>query len=399
MTDAEAVKTVAPQVPDEGLGLNRGARPHEAAKALSERRKRVAGAVAPPKLVAPNDTTEPTQEMARDGAESQGEGQEAPQAQTEGEDIAEPAGGEDPDEAGSGDFPTTFSGLAEALGADPDDLANGLTITKKVNGQDYEISVAEALEGYQRRQDYSRNQDELANARREFETERERTLERAKQQTTMAENWLGVVHGAIQAGPTDAQLSELATSDPDRYVQEKARRDNLVNAYNQVAYSRQQAIEKANQEAETSKAKLVEGERQSLVQLSRDKGSGVPDPSDPEKWPVFEGKIRQYLGTVGFADKDIGEFLSPGGWTAQQVKIIADAMYGRTVRQKGAGVGEKVKHLPKVRKPGMPKDRKQSNEAIVAGARKRLAQNNRGRTGDWNAVALLRAQRAAQKGG
>ena len=209
---------------------------------------------------------------------------------------------------------------------------------------------------------------------------------------------MGVLAGAIHAGPTDAELAALATTDPDRYIAENARRDNLVKAYNHVAYQRQAMTEKATKETEDNRAKVFEEQRQALVRISRDRSSGVADPTDPEKWPVFEGKVRAYLGKKGFSEKDVGDFLAPGSWTAPQMAIIADAMYGQSVRQKGAGAGEKVRHLPKVMKPGAPRDHRESNAEKVTAARKRLQNQNAGRRGEQNAIALLRAQRAARKG-
>jgi hypothetical protein len=328
--------------------------------------------------------------MARD-AESQGDGADVPTASTESVEASTP-----PEDAGASDFPTTLRGLAEALEVDVEDFSQALTV-EGPNGE--EISIKDLTAGNLRQSDYSRNQDKLAEERRTFEAERDRTLERAKQQVEQSENWLGVLSNALQAGPSDAEMATLANTDPGRYVAEKARRDNLMAAYNQVVTQRQQTIEKSRQDDQNGRLKAMETERQNLVRMSQDKSSGIPSPADPEKWPVFEGKIRQYLGNVGFAEKDVGDFLTPGGWTAAQVKVISDAMYGRSVRTDGAGIGKKVKTLPKTMKPGAPKDRQQSNSDMVAKARARLLKQNSGRAGDRNAIALLRANRAARKSG
>ena len=399
MADSAEATTAEPQNPpvDPGLGLRKGASPHEAATALSDRRRRVAANTAPPRDAAqeppaePEQKAEQTDETARDAAESQGaeagvpDGADASQAQDGAEDT------------GAADFPTTLKGLAEALEVDYDDFANGLTVTRKIAGQDQEISVAEAVEGYLRQSDYSRRQNELADESRQKQAELDQTLERARQQIETAENWLGVIGNALQAGPNDAELAQLVNTDPERYHAEKARRDNLLGAYNHVVNEREKAAGQARQEADNAKAKAVEAEVQNLERMSRDKNSGIPSPRG-ENWPAFEGKIRQYLGSVGFADKDVASFLTPGNWNANQVRIISDAMYGQELRQKGAGAGKKVRNLPKVMKPGQPKDRQQSNADKINQARARLRRNNKGREGDWNAVALLRAQRSAQKG-
>ncbi len=391
-TNSAEVPATNPPAPEGDLGIRSGASMAEASNALAQRRKQKAKAA-----VQPAEPSGQPDENNRSSADSQG-GQEAQEAPSGADDVSEPDGSGEQPATEAGDFPTTFSGLAEALGADSNDLAYGLTAPVKINGQELEISIGEALEGYQRQQDYTRRTQELSEAQRSFEAERDQILERAKQQINTAENWLGVVAGAIQAGPTDAELAAMATTDPDRYIAEKARRDNLTAAYQHVALQRQAMAEKAGKEVEASKAKVFEEQRQALVRMSRDRSSGVADPTDPEKWPAFEGKVRAYLGKKGFSEKDVGDFLSPGAWTAPQMAVIADAIYGQTVRQKGAGAGEKVRQLPKVMMPGAPKDRTESNKEKVAAARKRLQTQNTGRRGDQNAIALLRAQRQARKG-
>lgn len=389
MSETEAA-TVEPS-PQQGLDLQKGASPHEAAKALSERRKRVGGSTKPP--VDPNKQEAPTQEIARP-AESQGDEAEASPASTEPEEVIAPSDGDTPDEAGASDFPTTVRGLAEALEVDPDDFVTGITID--VNGE--EIPISELRAGHLRQSDYSRSQDKLAEERRTFEAERDRTLERAKQQVETAENWMGVLSKALEAGPSEAEMATLAQTDPGKYVAEKARKDNLMNAYNQVATERQGMIQNSQKEQHDARMKAMDSERQQLVRMSQDKSTGIPNPNDHEKWAGFEGKIRNYLTNVGFQEPQVAEFLTPGGWTAPQVKIIADAMRGKAVLEDGAGVGKKVKHLPKTLKPGAPKDRQQSASDKIAKARSRLRKQNTGRAGDQNAIALLRAQRQARKG-
>lgn len=396
MSDAEA-KTADPQA-SEAPKLQTGAGAHEAASFLSDRRKHSRNNVQALRSADPaggEEQTGETERIAEDAKSQGGESEETLEARQTGEEgvTGEQPGGE---ETGTDDFPSTLAELAGALEVDVSDLAQGLTVTRRVNGRDEEISIAEAVEGSMRQSDYSRLQNELAQSRQSFEAERESNLERAKQHDEAVQNWLGVVANALQMGPSDSDLVALAQSDPDRYAQVKAHREMLMNAYRQVDGQRQHMIEDARKKSEEASVQNLMAQRDSLTRMSRDKTSGIPDPNDAQKWPVFEGEMRQYLGHAGFTPQDVAAFLSPGNWKAEQVRVIADAMYGRQLRQQGGGVAKKVKHLPKVIKPGTPKDRASSNADKVANARNNLKRQNKGRAGDRNAVALLRANRRAK---
>ncbi len=379
--------------------LHPGASDRDAVTFLKENRKRTKAAiqsVKPSESVDAADVEEQPDEVDRIAsdvadAKPEGEGQEALEALTEGDETSES------EDAGSFDIPTNFDDLAAALEVDPADLAQALTVKRTVNGQVIEESIEDLRLGALRQSDFSRSMDELAQSRRDFESERTSALERAKQHDDMVSNWMGVLANALQMGPSDADLVQLAQTDPDRYTQVKAHREALVNAYRQVEYQRKDAHEKAQKEADDLRVRSVNEQRQALVNLSRDKTTGIPNPDDPTKWAAFEGEMRNYLKGRGFSDDQVGSFLSPGGWEASQVAVIADAMLGRQMRQKGKGIAKKVKHIPKVLKPGVPKDRKSSAQEKIEAARARLRGQGSGAQGAANAVALLKAKRAGRK--
>ncbi len=394
MSEAEA-QAAEPQAPEAVPEVQHGSTDREAAKVLAERRKRATrNAIqhmreSSAEPAADQGQPDETERIA--DAKSQGQDQDDPQVQEASETESEGDG-----DTGATSFPTRLTELAEALEVDAGDLAQALTVTRRVNGHDEEISIADAVEGTLRQSDYSRLTNELAQSRKEFETERESALERAKQQDEMVQTWLGVVANALQAGPSDAELNSLLQTDPDRYHQLVAHRNSLNTAFQQVQAQRQMQMQEAQKNAETARSAAVLEQREVLSRMSQNKASGIPNPHDAQKWSAFEGEMRQYLGNAGFTPQDVEQFLQPGNWQASQIKVIADAMYGQSLRQKGGGVAKKVKHLPKPLKPGSPKDRATSNREKIDAARKRLQRNSSGQAGVDNAVALLRAKRAAR---
>jgi hypothetical protein len=63
------------------------------------------------------------------------------------------------------------------------------TFTVKVDGEEVEVTVREALEGYQRREDYTRKTQELAEARKAFEGEIQEYAEVFENVTAFEEAW------------------------------------------------------------------------------------------------------------------------------------------------------------------------------------------------------------------
>lgn len=316
------------------------------------------------------------------------------------DDVPDPEPVEAPTEADSEveatasleDIPTSWDGLAEAMGVDPRDLAEVLTTKAKINGKEVDISVWEAVQGYQRQSDYDRRQGELAEQRKAFEAEREQIIGEAQTQMQVASQWLQVLGQQLQAGPSDAELAQMAHSDPDGYVAAKAHREQLVNAYNQVVHQQQAMKQHAEQQAQQVRAKEFESEKAELLSMARNKASGLPDLTNAEELSKFQGRVSGYLQGLGFSDGEIGQFLSPGGWKAKQIAIINDAMRYRDMMKSQQGVGEKIKGKPKVVLPkaGQQRSRNAAAQENVQNAIKRLSRT--GSTADAQAVLRERRQ-------
>jgi hypothetical protein len=109
------------------------------------------------------------EELEEDGLESP-EGEEEPDEDLEDED-GESDEDEDEDEP------------------DDDNPVLEETFTVKVDGEEVEVTVREALEGYQRREDYTRKTQELAEARKAFEGEIQEYAEVFENVTAFEEAW------------------------------------------------------------------------------------------------------------------------------------------------------------------------------------------------------------------
>src|SRR5690606_3234582 len=149
---------------------------------------------------------------------------EAPEEGSEGDDGAdapdtpETSDGEDPpadpNEA-AGELPSTLDELAEAFGVERGKLLDGIKVTAKIDGEEVEVNLADAIAGYQRGSDYTRKTTELSEQRKAFEqavTEAEAELrsraERFSVLTTQVERLL------TGAEPNWAELRK----DPQKFL-------------------------------------------------------------------------------------------------------------------------------------------------------------------------------------
>lgn len=106
-------------------------------------------------------------ESAVERLEEDGSIEAAVDALTEGIKGEEAAEAETADD---GSEPIPFERLSEELGVSADDVM----VTAKVQGEEQELPLSEAVRGYQRTKDYTRKTEELAAERREVESTGER---------------------------------------------------------------------------------------------------------------------------------------------------------------------------------------------------------------------------------
>lgn len=167
--------------------------------------------------------------------------------------------------------------------------------TVKIDGKEEQVSLDEALKGYQRLQDYSRKTDALGKARREFETERQAVTQERAQYAQM----LTALQTQLQnLQPSEPNWDELYRSDPLEYVRQKdlyRERQEKLAAVNFEA-QRLQSIQAQEQQA--ALGKLVEENRAKMLEA-------MPSWKDSKKWETDRTKILQYGKGLGFTEEEL----------------------------------------------------------------------------------------------
>ena len=172
--------------------------------------------------------------------------------------------------------------------------------TVRVNGQDVDVSLDEALKGYTREADYTQKTQQLAEQRKQFEAEQsELQAERAQTSQlrdayaqTLQQLEQQVQQGLGQEPDWDKAYQELDAKEYTRLVQDwNARKDNLQKI--QVEQQRVQK-ERAAEQQSMMRAHLVQ---QSELMLQK-----LPQWQDQKVRDTERAELAEYAKSLGYTE-------------------------------------------------------------------------------------------------
>lgn len=234
------------------------------------------------------DTEEPETETTASNASEDASDDEAPEPQPDAEDDAE-----------SDDQPEPL-------------------YTVKINGKEEQVSLKEALSGYQRQQDYTRAKQAFAEEKRQFVAD----LENARQQSEVYAQLLPAMVQRLQASLPAAPDPALIDVNPSAYLRQK-------EAYEQALGDLQAA---ASEQSRMSEQSQVEQQRKLQAYVAENAAKLpelVPEWQDQKTYERDRHKVRDYLSWRGFSDDEINQ-----AYDARLVAMAADATKWREL-QKG----------------------------------------------------------------
>jgi len=195
---------------------------------------------------------------------------------------------------GSGDVEDT-EGEADG-GLKPDTL-----VTVKIDGKTQQVTLKEALDGYQRQSDYSRKMQKLRDEAVAFQADRQQVeAERAQ---------YGQLLGALrqqleQMQPQEPDWEKLHREDPLNFpIVEKQWRDYKER----LAATRSEQDRLASIAAQQEQAALrqqIEQGRQFLLEK-------MPEWKDTAKWDAARSNLREYGRNVGYSDEELAQAYDP----------------------------------------------------------------------------------------
>ena len=297
---------------------------------------------------------QPEERLQRQEAEPE-ERAEEPETSSEEPKEAEP---EDAQEA----LPDTLTGLAEALDVEPEQFLDYVKATVKTREGVKDVTLSEAIKGYQLESDYRQKTSEVAETRRQMDAERQQLSERWQQEVQRLDDAIASAESLLDTGLSPEEEARLVEEDPQALLrlqlQQRAQQEKLAKAKDERDRLRKEAVEKQSHE-------LAQYRHQQQLALTEK----LPELRDPEKLSAFERQSADYLKNRGFSDDEIGAFFG-GAFDHRHVLIIRDAAKFRAMAN--SDVPKKLKGLPKVQKPGAAQERERGADDKLLASKDRL---------------------------
>lgn len=315
------------------------------------------------KLFEPEEATE---QPVEEPEATQDDGEEAEEAELleEATDDGEPETQEAED--AEAELPSTLDELAEAYEQSPEDFTGSFKVPVKIDGVSSEVTLAEAIKGYQREQDYSQKTETLAQQRREHEAQVTQVQQAWQQRVQEAETLYQALNAQLEQGPSREEMERLLEDDPQAYL----RLDAQTKARKEAVDQHRQALD-AQKQVQTQETlnnlQKYQNEQEQLVKAR----FGL---DGPERIAEFGTGMKSYLSDVGFNDQEIDGFLNNplSPWDARQMIIIDEARQYRQMKKGKGQLTKKLKAKPPVQKPGVKRDKGQGRVDRVAAAKQRL---------------------------
>jgi hypothetical protein len=204
-------------------------------------------------------------------------------------------------------------------------------VTVKVNGKTQQVTLKEAIDGYQRQSDYQGKTQALAEQRKALDAERRQSEEYRNyyaQQLQVMDQQLQ------QILPQEPNWEQLHRDDPINFpIIEKQWRDLKERAaYTQAEQARMAAI--ASQEEQNQLQHLVQEGRKFIVEK-------MPEWKDEAKWNAARGKLREYGQSVGFTAEELSQAYDPRAIVLLEKARRYDALQANKPKPQVASKGPK----------------------------------------------------------
>jgi hypothetical protein len=229
------------------------------------------------------------------------------------------------------------------------------TYTVKVDGQEFEVSLDELQNGYQRQSDYTRKSQAVAEQRKAYEANLQSVQQEREQYNQVLANMSHYQNLELQKF-TNVNWATLKEEDPMEYMEKRIEFQEAKDKIAQVQVEKQRVYEQTRSEVSEHLTKVVQEEAKKLVQA-------LPEYSDPSS--SLKNDLRHYALDLGFSENDIN------GITDHRVVLVLHKAMMNDSAAKSSG--KKSKTIPKVVKSGSPESKNQRSRREIQSKRERLA--------------------------
>lgn len=226
-------------------------------------------------------------EAPDEDAEAKAEDAEALEAEDDTEDGDE--GDEDADD--DGDDEATANDEED----EGDDTDEPELYTVKIDGKEEQVSLDEALKGYQRQADYTRKTQSLSTKEKEVDAKAEQLDEQLSQYAELLPRLQEQVDAALDEEP---DWKALEREDPYEYLRQKEAWRELQEKQQVIKAERQRVQQEAERKRQEQIAAWAKQERDKLLKVA-------PEWKDEKKFKSEISALREYGLKQGFSDEQL----------------------------------------------------------------------------------------------
>jgi len=315
------------------------------------------GAKKPPEKTETAQESEEVKEEVKEESETE-ETQEA-----SSEETAETEGAE---ETSEGPNLSSIDDLAEATGLGVEELLN-LKVKTKVDGEEDEISLTDVIRSYQKEQHVNRKSEEVSNAQKKFEAERQQRLKEISAELENVQGMADVLKQHILGDEKDSQYwKDLREADPAEYAARRQDYNDRKAAFESLQNDVKSKIKEKQDQLSSEYQKQVQSY---LSEQATALPKKIPEWKDSKVAKAESEQIRTWMESVGFSPEEIGSVAD-----ARHVSILRKAMLYDKGGNKAAVKDKKVIPLTKSLKPGTKSSKPSIQSAAAQSAIKRLGQ-------------------------
>jgi len=287
-------------------------------------------------------------------------------ADLDADDNSAEAGTEGDDDSGADDEAGS-EGTDNELDAEP-----RYTITR--DGKELQVTLKEALAGYQRQEDYTRKTQEIADAKKAFDEDLAAVRAHREQYAGVLKT-LQERLGSEDQEPTAEQWNTLQAEEPERYAVEWANYQRRKEQREAVKAEKDRVAEETRLDRVKQAQEFVKGERVKLL----DKLPAWKDPKAYEKGMTVN---REYaMSSLGFSEAEVN-----AAYDHRFVVAIDKARRFDALMAKQSAAKRKLAAAPDMPAPGARVPATSRRQAERDAAEKRL--NKTGRAEDAAALIL-----------
>ena len=217
--------------------------------------------------------------------------------------------------------------------------------TVKVDGEEIEVSLDEALQGYQRQQAFTKRSMEIAEQRKAVEQE----AAQAKQARDYYAQQLDVVA---------EQIRQTIPQEPDWQALKEQVSGEEYFAIRAEYDARQQSLAKVEQERQAIAQQQAAEREQMLHEHLRAQRSEmlnrIPQWKDDDVRNKERLQVVEYARNIGFSEEEVAQATD-----ARAVELLYKAMQWDNLQRKKPTAKKRTREAPKMAKAGQPRTKKQ----------------------------------------